>query len=406
MIRGDIQINLLWFVIIVESFRLQSGVLGFQNSYHPAYTSTCLWRNGASITTQSQSPSNQSKAVSVCCWSTKSTTNRRNRNLFPKECLPPTIQNPITKRKIQVGGPTFNEFLRQGKFVQHEGTLKRLDLEALRDFQQGICMDNMDANDNHKTTPCYREESDPETATSLEDEWYSITPLRLVSSSMDTLPQQLDPAELHLIRQQLLFVNKPSGLHCVPARDLSFDCLSSQVVSSLKCRANAKPCHRLDRDTSGLVIFGMNTDAHRVISQQFEARTTSKTYTALIAGIPSTDQGIVELPIGKFQTTQGFNRWVIGGDKPRDAVTTWRVDATFTDAVTGATFSRVELEPKTGRGHQLRLHMKAMGHPILGDTLHGEGGVAYCSPRLCLHALKVQVDWNGQRLQAESVAPF
>ena len=115
---------------------------------------------------------------------------------------------------------------------------------------------------------------------------------------------------------------------------------------------------------------------------------------------------MVELPIGKFQTNEGYNRWVIGGEKPRDAVTTWRVDATFTDADTGATFSRVELEPKTGRGHQLRLHMKAIGHPILGDTLHGEGGVVFCSPRLCLHALKVQVDWNGQRLQAESVAPF
>jgi tRNA pseudouridine32 synthase/23S rRNA pseudouridine746 synthase len=296
--------------------------------------------------------------------------------------------------------------LKQGKFVQHEGTLKRLDLEALRDYQQGS-MDDMDA--NHKTTPtCYRvETSDPlETTTSLEDEWYSITPLRFVSSSGmdDTSP--LDPTEVKLLRQQLLFVNKPSGLHCVPPRDLSFDCLSSQVSASSSHAQNAKPCHRLDRDTSGLVIFGMNADAHRIISQQFEARTTTKTYIALIAGIPKTDEGMVELPIGKFQTEEGYNRWVIGGDKPRDAVTTWRVDATFTDAMTGATFSRVELQPKTGRGHQLRLHMKAIGHPILGDALHGEGGVAFCSPRLCLHALKVQVDWNGQRLQAESVAPF
>jgi tRNA pseudouridine32 synthase/23S rRNA pseudouridine746 synthase len=389
MMRSDIQINLLWFVIVVESYRLQSGVLGFQ--FHPASSSRIT-------------PLPNHKAV--CCWST---TNHRKNNRFPEECPPPTVHNPITKRKIHLGGPTFSDFLKQGKFVQHEGTLKRLDLEALRDYQQGSSNPTAGQPDANCKTFCYREESDQEITTM--DEWYCITPSRVVVSSQgesiattcSTLP--LDQTEVNLLRQQLLFVNKPSGLHCVPPRDLSFDSLSSQVASLLHCE-DAKPCHRLDRDTSGLVIFGITGDAHRDISKQFEARTTSKTYMALIAGIPSTDEGIIDLPIGKLKTMEGFNRWAIGGEKAREAVTKWRVDETFTDADTGAKFSRVELEPKTGRGHQLRLHMKAMGHPILGDTLHGEGGVASCSPRLCLHALKVQVDWNGQRLQAESVAPF
>jgi tRNA pseudouridine32 synthase/23S rRNA pseudouridine746 synthase len=273
--------------------------------------------------------------------------------------------------------------------------------------------------DGHPRLSCHQREL---------DEWHCITPLRLViesssqekssatgTSSTSMLP--LDQDEANLLRQQLLFVNKPSGLHCVPPQDLSLDSLSSLVSSSLlqqdshdhddaATKAKAKPCHRLERDTSGLVIFGLTGDAHRDVSKQFEARTTTKTYMALIAGNPCTDKGVIDLPIGKLKTTEGFNRWVIGGEKARDAVTKWRVVQNFTDADTGAKFSRVELEPKTGRGHQLRLHMKAIGHPILGDTLHGEGGVASCSPRLCLHALKVQVDWNGQRLQAESVAPI
>jgi tRNA pseudouridine32 synthase/23S rRNA pseudouridine746 synthase len=208
--------------------------------------------------------------------------------------------------------------------------------------------------------------------------------------------------EAALLKQQLLFANKPSGFHCVPSRDLS-DSLSSQVASLYP---GAKPCHRLDRDTSGIVIFGLTADAHREISKQFEARTTSKTYMALIAGHPNNDHGTINMPIGKQKTKEGFHRWAIGGEKPRESITKWRVDAIFTDADTGAKFSRVELKPLTGRGHQLRLHMKAMGCPILGDTIHGEGGVATCAPRLCLHAQKLQVDWNGLRLEAESVTPF
>ena len=389
MMRSDIQINLLWFLLVIESYRLRSGVLGFQ--YHPVSSSR-----------STRSPNNRA----VCCWST---TNHRNHHRFPEECPPPTVQNPITKRKILVGGPTFIDFLKQGKFVQHEGTLKRLNLEALRDYQRGSSNPRAGQPDVDNKNPFHREESNQEIS-AVDDEWYCITPSRLVVSSRKqsiattSSTLLLDQAELNLLRQQLLFVNKPSGLHCVPPRDLSFDSLSSQVASSLHC--DAKPCHRLDRDTSGLVIFGITGGAHRDISMQFEARTTSKTYMALIAGIPSTDEGIVDLPIGKLKTMEGFNRWAIGGEKARDAQTKWRVDETFTDADTGAKYSRVELEPNTGRGHQLRLHMKAIGHPILGDTLHGEGGVASCSPRLCLHALKVQVDWNGQRLQAESVAPF
>lgn len=139
---------------------------------------------------------------------------------------------------------------------------------------------------------------------------------------------------------------------------------------------------------------------------QFAARTTSKMYVALISGRPENDHGVVNLPIGKRRTEEGFNRWTIGGFKPRESVTEWTVDKVFNDEETGAVFTRIKLKPITGRGHQLRLHMKAIGCPILGDTIHGEGGVALCSSRLCLHAQTLEVDWDGLRLRAQSVPPF
>jgi len=369
-------VNLLFFFVIVVKSSLQDEVLGFQ---YPYYDSNCIIRAAGCYLC---SPSTSSSRLFFATNESRS---------FP-EC-PPTIQNPVTKRMINLGGPTFNEFMKKGTWVQHQGTLKRLDLQTLRDYQQGI-------SSNGNKSRFYDAKSDHERTT---DEWYCITPSVLVEAQDERSAASYQADSNILLREQLLFVNKPSGLHCVPPRDLSTNSLSSQVATLYR---NAKPCHRLDRDTSGIVVFGLTPEAHRDVSKQFELRTISKTYTALIAGHPNKDHGMIDMPIGKQKTKEGFNRWTIGGEKPRGAITKWRVDKTFSDADTGAKFSRVELEPKTGRGHQLRLHMKAMGCPILGDTIHGEDGVAACSPRLCLHALKLQVNLNGLRLECESVAPF
>jgi tRNA pseudouridine32 synthase / 23S rRNA pseudouridine746 synthase len=355
----------------------------------------------------------------------------------------PMVQNPITKRNIQLGGPTYKELLKEGGWVQHEGTLKRLDLAALRTYQLAT---KNHLNDNHQDqqeTLSY--DSNEDGCSRGPEKWYCITPVVVVledetklasSSSSFTTPQRrrnLSPEEVKLLQEQLLFVHKPSGMNCVPSRD---DLLSvapsedkSSSSSSLASQIStyfgetAKPCHRLDRDTSGIVVFGRTPESHRDLSKQFEQRTTTKSYTALLAGCPpdaastSSSLGqVVDLPIGKVPTKEGFNRWAIGGDKPRQAITHWRVEKTFT--IQGAMYSKVMLEPKTGRGHQLRLHMKALGCPILGDTIHGNNenenennnpigtGVAMCAPRLCLHAQTLQVDWNGLRLEAESVSPF
>ncbi|VEU37439.1 unnamed protein product [Pseudo-nitzschia multistriata] len=285
----------------------------------------------------------------------------------------------------------------EGGWVQHRGTLERIDLEMLSRYQQN----SLSGDD--VTIPAFTEESN------TDDNWYSITPTILrweetfsaqvgnTSGAQKALEKKLEN-----IHRELLFVNKPSGLLSVPSRSLN-DCLATKLQSSYP---GSKPCHRLDRDTSGIVLFGLTYDAHRDISMQFAARTTSKTYVALVAGRPEKDHGTVNLPIGKTRTEGGFNRWTIGGYKPRDSVTEWSIDKVFNDATTGAVFTRVRLKPITGRGHQLRLHMKAIGCPILGDTIHGEGSIAMCSSRLCLHAQTLEVDWDGLRLKAESVPPF
>jgi tRNA pseudouridine32 synthase/23S rRNA pseudouridine746 synthase len=381
-----------WLMIVVQlGFMFSSGVLGFQS---PAASTLIRTTSFRCYYCRPISSSSHRLQIRSSLFATHTIRSHH-------EC-PPTVQNPVSKRQIQLGGPKFRDFIKQGLWVQHEGTLQQLDLKALSDYQQ---IEGMDSAIETGDKAANKEESNRESNT---DEWYGITPSVVVAQKDGT--RKLTETEAALLKQQLLFVHKPSGFHCVPSRDLSEPSLSVQVAEMYP---GAKPCHRLDRDTSGIVIFGLTADTHRDISMQFEARTTSKTYMALIAGHPDTtndnDQqygGTINMPIGKQKTEEGFNRWAIGGEKQREAVTNWRSDSMFTDAVTGAKFSRVILTPLTGRGHQLRLHMKAIGCPILGDTIHGEGEVATCAPRLCLHAQKVQVDWNGLRLEAECVTPF
>jgi 23S rRNA-/tRNA-specific pseudouridylate synthase len=172
------------------------------------------------------------------------------------------------------------------------------------------------------------------------------------------------------------------------------------------CEYVPRPVHRLDYDTSGIVVISLTAHAHRTTSQLFEQRHVTKTYVALVHGHVMDDVGVVDYPIGKvWDASTQFHRFAcqtpsrpsIGSlsfvpHSLREARTTYRViqrlvcldnndDRHF--------YTRIELTPLTGRGHQLRLHMAAIGHSILGDDLHGsEEGVEgrLVSPRLCLHA--------------------
>jgi tRNA pseudouridine32 synthase / 23S rRNA pseudouridine746 synthase len=180
----------------------------------------------------------------------------------------------------------------------------------------------------------------------------------------------------------LLVVNKGCGLLTVPGiGPEKADCL----IARLQHRwPGARVVHRLDRDTSGVLVVARDAATHRALSMQFEARQTAKEYEALAAGHPPRDSGEIDLPIRKDLVNTPLQ--IVDFAHGRPSVTRWRV----LERLTGPDRTRFRLEPVTGRSHQLRVHLKAIGHPILGDELYAPPEVHAMAPRLCLHASRLE----------------
>jgi tRNA pseudouridine32 synthase/23S rRNA pseudouridine746 synthase len=172
-------------------------------------------------------------------------------------------------------------------------------------------------------------------------------------------------------------VNKPAELLSVPGRGEGMDdCLVSRVQA---CYPDALAVHRLDMSTSGLMVLARGSEAHRNLSRQFEHRQVKKRYLAVVDGLFKDDAGEVDLPL--ICDWPNRPRQMVDHTIGKRSLTKYRVlkrDAELN-------LSRVELEPITGRSHQLRVHMASLGHPILGDDLYGEHATAR-SPRLLLQA--------------------
>ncbi len=179
---------------------------------------------------------------------------------------------------------------------------------------------------------------------------------------------------------QLLAVNKPAGLLSVPGRGEHLaDCLIRRLQSVFP---ETLLVHRLDRDTSGVMVFAMTPHAQRHLSRQFEARLAQKTYVARVTGRLEPKTGTVDLPL--IVDWENRPRQMVCHETGKPAVTDWRVQR----YEPGAT--RVRLMPRTGRSHQLRVHMLALGHPILGDSLYAnEQGAAH--PRMMLHSEELRI---------------
>lgn len=174
----------------------------------------------------------------------------------------------------------------------------------------------------------------------------------------------------------ILILNKPSGLLHVPGKDKSLnDCLESRV-KALYPRASV--VHRLDKDTSGVVVMAKHKPAHGFIGIQFENRETKKTYIARVWGKLTPETGYVDFPIAKDFHNRPCHK--VDFEHGKNAHTEWEV----MEYETGAT--RVRLYPKTGRTHQLRIHMFALCHPILGDSFYAKGDALAAADRLQLHA--------------------
>ena len=206
-----------------------------------------------------------------------------------------------------------------------------------------------------------------------------------------------DPLDILYEDSHIVVVNKPSGLLSVPGRGEHLaDCLLSRVQSVFP---EALLVHRLDRDTSGVMVFAMTAHAQRSLSMQFEKRTTKKTYIARVAGEVSEKTGTVDLPLIVDWPNRPLQKVCHETGKP--AVTDWRV------LKSGGGETRMRLSPKTGRSHQLRVHMLAIGHVILGDPLYATGA-ALNHPRLMLHSEELRLNHpeSGKGLSFRAKAPF
>ena len=200
---------------------------------------------------------------------------------------------------------------------------------------------------------------------------------------------------------QIGVVDKPAGLLSVPGRGAELaDCLLCRVQAVF---ATALLVHRLDRDTSGVMVFAQTPHAQRVLSMQFEKRQTKKKYVAWLFGRLKPKTGTIDLPIIVDWPNRPLQMVCHETGKP--AVTDWRVMKYATR--NGQDETRVRLSPKTGRSHQLRVHMRALGHVILGDPFYASGA-ARDHARLMLHSeeLCLRHPESGQGMKFRAKAPF
>ncbi len=196
---------------------------------------------------------------------------------------------------------------------------------------------------------------------------------------------------------EILLVDKPAGLLSVPGKGAHLaDCLLTRVQAAYP---QALLVHRLDRDTSGIMVFALTPQAQRHLGLQFERRHVKKAYVARVWGRLEPKTGTVDLPLIVDWPNRPLQK--VDFETGRPAQTDWRV-MRYEDRAT-----RVRLFPKTGRSHQLRIHMREIGHPILGDPFYAEGP-ARDAPRLMLHAesLKLRHPDGGIGMTFRAPVPF
>ncbi|WP_299840646.1 pseudouridine synthase [uncultured Paracoccus sp.] len=203
-----------------------------------------------------------------------------------------------------------------------------------------------------------------------------------------------DPPEVIHADHEILVVSKPAGLLSVPGRgEDKADCAIERLRGAFP---TILLVHRLDQDTSGVMIFGLTPHAQRNLSKQFEDRKTKKAYVARVAGRLEPKTGRVDLPL--IVDWPNRPRQKVDHAEGKPALTEWRVIRAGDDE------TRVRLFPLTGRSHQLRVHMAETGHAILGDPLYAAGAAAEF-PRLMLHAESLRIKHPDSGVQMTFTVP-
>lgn len=201
--------------------------------------------------------------------------------------------------------------------------------------------------------------------------------MSVLSSDFPIYNPPLEPYVSIIHRDEdILVLDKPSGLLSVPGRHPALsDSLATRVQKQFP---KALMINRLDKDTSGLVLMSLNRRAHAAIAAQFESRTTQKSYVAEVWGHIVRDNGLIDMPLAIDPEHKPRHR--VDHENGKPAQTLWQVLKRSEHT------TRLQLSPLTGRTHQLRVHMKAIGHVILGDEFYAEGAALSASDRLMLHS--------------------
>jgi RluA family pseudouridine synthase len=210
----------------------------------------------------------------------------------------------------------------------------------------------------------------------------------------------------------LVAVNKPAGVTVIPARD---EPPEACLVKRLEAERGERlwVVHRIDRDTSGLVLFARTAEAHRKLSMAFEGHEVEKSYLAWARGVPTPAEGTIDLPL--HTARKGRMRPALPGEEGALASTSIYRVALRAETALG-TVTRVAVSPKSGRQHQIRVHLRALGAPLLVDALYGRcegleaGGLGEGSPpvpRLTLHAAGAVLPHptSGARLELSAPLP-
>ncbi|MBX9871033.1 MAG: RluA family pseudouridine synthase [Burkholderiaceae bacterium] len=185
--------------------------------------------------------------------------------------------------------------------------------------------------------------------------------------------------------EALLVLDKPAGLLSVPGRGIvNQDCASARAQAQWP---DALVVHRLDMATSGLLLMARGAAMRRTLGMAFELRRVHKRYIAVVAGHVAQDSGEIDQPL-RTDWPNRPRQFITADGRP--SLTRWRVLTRESDAQ-GRPQTRLELEPVTGRTHQLRVHLQSIGHAILGDPLYADAETQARSPRLLLHASELAI---------------
>lgn len=213
----------------------------------------------------------------------------------------------------------------------------------------------------------------------------------------------MNPGPIPVIHQDkhLLIIHKPAALLTIPGRSPDKqDCVWSRLRAEHP-HLDIYLVHRLDRDTTGLLIFALSREAQSELTRQFQRRAIRKEYQAIVHGQPTQDCGTIDAPIRKDWTRNDPPVYIIDSGRGKTAVTRWEVMARYTDQ------SRLRLYPETGRSHQLRVHLLSIGHPIVADPIYAPPSPdPTLTLQLCAVGLRLQHPVTGESLNLRVDPPF